>query len=317
MFGGLLIHHQHANTSLQFMDERPVNVGLSLMLEPAFIAAALPLLESGSVNVLEWSFDIGWGPQSLPDWAGALLTEYSDESLLYGHGVTFSPLSGQWTDRQADWLRCFAEECELRSYQHVSEHFGFMTAADFHQSAPLPVPMTEATVRLGQERLKQLKGICNVPVGLENLAFAFGLDDVQRQGEFLDRLLEPVDGFLLLDVHNLFCQQCNFGMTPDALLDSYPLERVRELHISGGSWSESNAEPDRGPVRRDTHDQAVPDGAFAFLQTALGRCPNVELVIFERLGDTIFTTREAEQYVADFHKVCDITGTTSGVRGAT
>jgi uncharacterized protein (UPF0276 family) len=298
-----VIDRQNPVAGALFMEEQPINVGLSLMLEPAFIAAALPLFESDSVDALEWSFDVGWGPQPLPDWADALLEEFSEEGLLYGHGVTFSPLSGQWTDRQADWLRCFRDECERRTYQHVSEHFGFMTAADFHQSAPLPVPMTDATVRLGQSRLRQLKDIYGGRVGLENLAFAFGMDDVRRQGEFLDRLLAPVDGFLLLDVHNLYCQQCNFGLRPGELLDSYPLARVRELHISGGSWSESKAEPDRGAVRRDTHDEAVPDDAFAFLEAALRRCPNVELVIFERLGDTILTAAEAEQYVADFRHV--------------
>ena len=70
----------------------------------------------------------------------------------------------------------------------------------------------------------------------QDLAFAFGEDDVRDQGAFLERLLAPVDGFLLLDLHNLYCQMCNCDRNADELLTTYPLHRVRELHVSGGAW---------------------------------------------------------------------------------
>jgi hypothetical protein len=35
-------------------------VGLSLMMESDFFHAAQPLFEAGEVEVLEWSFDMGW-----------------------------------------------------------------------------------------------------------------------------------------------------------------------------------------------------------------------------------------------------------------
>ena len=47
-------------------------VGLSLMPEPDFAAAAHSLLEAGEVDVLEWSFDVGWATPP-PDWATALI----------------------------------------------------------------------------------------------------------------------------------------------------------------------------------------------------------------------------------------------------
>src|SRR5687767_12232024 len=134
------------------MDSRPL-VGLSLMLEEDFLRAALPLFEGGEVEVLEWSFDVGWSLPALPAWAESLLDDYSRGGRLLGHGVTFSALSGAWTARQAEWLGRLREELSRRSYVHVSEHFGFMTAGDFHRSAPLPVPLTPSSLRLGQERL--------------------------------------------------------------------------------------------------------------------------------------------------------------------
>src|SRR4029453_13258630 len=57
------------------MAERPL-VGLSLMLEEDFLRAALPLFEAGEIEVLEWSFDVGWGLPALPTWADELLACY-------------------------------------------------------------------------------------------------------------------------------------------------------------------------------------------------------------------------------------------------
>jgi len=225
---------------------------------------------------------------------------YGDQGRLLGHGVTFSALSAQWTPRQGWWMEQFRRECGRRPYVHVSEHFGFLSAGSFHEGAPLPVPRAGATLQLGQERLQQLSAAARVPIGLENLAFAFGPRDVHDQGAFLDDLLAPVNGFLLLDLHNIYCQMCNFDVPAQELLDRYPLHRVRELHMSGGSWSH----PAQGgrPVRRDTHDEAVPDELYELLSVALERCPAVRAVILERLGDTV-TAASGEELRHDFRRI--------------
>lgn len=284
---------------------------LSLMIEPDFRAAILPLLEAGEVEALEWSFDIGWGRPNLAPGIAELLDFFASAGRLLGHGVTFSPLSGQWSQRQAQWLDLLRIEMQRRAYQHFTEHFGFMTAGDFHQSAPLPVPRNAKTIELGQQRLQMLAEAAQVPVGLENLAFAFGPQDVQEQGAFLEELLQPVDGFLLLDLHNLYCQACNFDTPGSELMASYPLDRVRELHVSGGSWSESTLEPQRGPIRRDTHDDAVPQDVFALLKHALSVCPNVQYVTMERLGNTMAGDggeASIEQFRADYRRMRAIVG---------
>jgi uncharacterized protein (UPF0276 family) len=269
------------------------------MLEDDFLRAALPLFEAGDVEALEWSFDVGWD-RALPAWADELIGSYSSAGRLLGHGVMFSALSGAWTARQTAWLDRLRQEVQDRSYLHISEHFGFMTAGDFHRSAPLAVPLTESSLRLGQERLRQLQSAGARRVGLENLAFAFGRRDVADQGRFLTELLAPVDGFLLLDLHNLYCQSCNFGIAIEDLLSLYPLERVRELHVSGGSWSRGRAGEQ---IRRDTHDGPVPDEVFAAVELALTRCPSVAAVIFERLGGTFSSAAEEAGFRDDFRRL--------------
>lgn len=274
-------------------------VGLNLHDEDDFRQAAYPLFEANEVEILEYSFDSGWGPAGTPEWQRALIDLYSSQGRLLGHGVTFSPLSGKWEERQERWLQRFSEERRQRTYLHVSEHFGFMTAGNFHDSAPLPVPRTEGALRVGRDRLKRLAEVAEVPVGLENLAFAFGAEDVRGQGAFLEDLLAPVNGFLLLDLHNIYCQVCNFKVDACTLLESYPLARVRELHVSGGTWSH----PGGQPFRRDTHNGPVPDEVFALLAPALERCPNVQAVVYEWMGGTLPSEEHQTQFRNDFRKV--------------
>ncbi len=280
-------------------------VGLSLMLEDDFLRAAYPLFAAGEVEVLEWSFDTGWPPAVIPQWATELIAAFGAENRLLGHGVHYSALSAGTESQQREWLAHFAEEVRKHPYRHVSEHFGFASTRSFHQSAPLPVPLTEATLALGRERLAQLAEVAKVPVGLENLAFAFSLRDVGEQGQFLDALLAPISGFLLLDLHNLYCQAVNFYRTLDELLANYPLHRVRELHVSGGSWSGSLEGESQKPVRRDTHDGPVPPELFEWLPRVLARCPNVEAVILERMGGT-FSPADDDPFRRDFRRLKEV-----------
>ncbi|MCC7537066.1 MAG: DUF692 family protein, partial [Deltaproteobacteria bacterium] len=251
-------------------------VGVSLMLEEDFLGATLPLFEEGAVDVLEWSFDVGWG-RELPAWAQGLLQHFAVSGRLLGHGVSFSPLSARWEEPQRNWLHRAALEVAKLKYRHVSEHFGFMAAGSFTRGSPMPMPVDAAVIRTGRDALSRLAEVTGLPVGLENLALALSSRDVDGQGDHLDALLEPVGGFVVLDLHNLWCQAVNFGRDPVGLLGRYPLGRVRELHVSGGSWSQPSSAEE--PFRRDTHDAAIPDEVHALLPEALASCPHVEAVI--------------------------------------
>lgn len=269
------------------------------MTEPDFVQAALPLFAADEVEVLEWSFDATW-KSGQAAWLDALLSEFSKSNRLLGHGVHFSILSAQWTERHTWWLEQLKRETGERSYRHVSEHFGFMTAGDFHRGAPLPLPKNEDTVQLGRDRFQRLAEAVPCPLGLENLALALTEQDVRDHGHFLEEIISSSDtGFLILDLHNLYCQLHNFRLSWQELLDDYPLTRVRELHVSGGSWGEAPSAPGQ-TIRRDTHDDAVPAEVFSLLEEILPLCPKTVAVIFERLGHTLPDTFSHERFREDF-----------------
>ncbi|RYD95878.1 MAG: DUF692 family protein [Sphingobacteriales bacterium] len=275
--------------------------GIATNLDAAMLSASLPLLEAGKVGGLEWSFDALYARDyQVPDWFHELLLAYSEAQRLVGHGVFFSLFSGRFSAGQQAWLERLRALTAVYQFDHITEHFGFMTGRDFHKGAPLSVPYTANALAIGRDRISRIADAAQCPVGLENLAFAYDLDEVKIQGRFLDELLNPVNGFMILDLHNLYCQLHNFNMDITTLLDLYPLDKVREIHISGGSW-----EPHPGAhlqqVRRDTHDDAVPAAVFELLPIALRRCPNLKFVMLEQLGTALTTPVESTQFQEDFN----------------
>lgn len=275
-------------------------VGLSLMPTEDFRRAAVPLFAEGSVEAVEWGPDVRYAG-GIPDWFVPLLDHYADHGALYAHGVHYSLLSVESHGHHARWLEVMGDALAERRYRHVTEHFGFMVAPGFDRGAPLPLPYLPEVVALGRGRLARLAQVAGVPVGLENLATALSPEDVVHQAAMLVDVLDVVDGFLLLDVHNLWCQAVNWGHDPIRLLESYPLDRVREIHVSGGSWTEEQD----WRWRRDTHDHDVPEPVFDLLGEALGRCPGVEVVIFERMGGTIRDAAEEAGMRVDFRRILE------------
>lgn len=282
-------------------------VGLSLMHEQEFLQAALPLFVNNEVEIVEWSFDTILNEKHKPKWLHDLLKEYSANKRLIGHGVRYSLFDAKWTQRQNAWLKQLETELKRYSYNHITEHFGFMSSKDFHKGAPLPVSLNKTVLRVGHDRIKRLQQTAgNLSIGIENLAFAFSIDDVKRHGEFLHELIKPINGFLILDLHNIYCQAENFKTDFMNIVRSYPLEKVQEIHISGGSWQYSVYSKSIKKVRRDTHDDKVPSALFKVLPEVLKLCPNLKYIILERLGNSLKDEKNKIQFRKDFLKIRSI-----------
>jgi uncharacterized protein (UPF0276 family) len=282
-----------------------IRSAIACNLDADILSASLPLLEEERVEALEWSFDTLFKVKEIPGWFEELLDVFSKEGRLIGHGVFFSLFSGKWLPEQQEWLQHLRNLGKRYTFDHVTEHFGFMTGADFHHGAPLSIPYTAATLAIGRDRLARIYDACGCPVGLENLAFSYSLDEVKKHGAFLEELITPINGFIILDLHNLYCQLHNFDMTFEDLIKLYPLNRVREIHISGGSW-ELSALDSKRRIRRDTHDDTVPAEVFELLQQAIPLCPQLRYVVMEQLGAGLNTPERHEGFYHDFVKMQEI-----------
>lgn len=274
-------------------------------LDAHILQASLPLFEQEKVEAIEWSFDTLFRFNEIPAWFTDLINEFSNHGRLIGHGVYFSLFSGKWSPEQQEWLDKLQKLSEEFHFDHITEHFGFMTGEDFHKGAPIGIPLTSRTLALGKDRLRRIQDACQCPVGLENLAFSYSLDEVRKHGAFLDQLVESVNGFIILDLHNIYCQVHNFDIAFDDIMKLYPLDRAREIHISGGSWEHTPTVPGK-PVRRDTHDESVPEVVFEFLGKAIPKCPNLKFVVLEQLGTALDTHTRQAAFQSDFLRMDSI-----------
>lgn len=289
-----------------------IRVGISLMPSDDFLEAAAPLVERGIVEAVEWSVDFGFAPASTPVWLEGWLDRYERAGELLAHGVELSPLSAVLGEDQRVWLDALTAATRARRYVHLTEHYGFITAGDAIRGTPLPLPPSARALSMGIERIAMLREAASLPIGLENLAFAFGDDDVMQQADFVRALAEGSDAFVLLDLHNLHCQAESFGIPVDRIATRYPLDRVREIHLAGGTRSRSRVDPARRPFVRDTHDGDVPPAVLALLERIVPACPALSHVVLERSDRTLFGEDEQERYRADFERIGEVVRAASG-----
>ena len=103
------------------------------------------------------------------------------------------------------------------------------------------------------------------PLLIENGPVYFDIPgSTMSQAEFIGRLCQQRQGTrLLLDLAHLACTAANTGSDAEALLESLPLERVVEVHLSGYDIGDARA--------WDDHAVPIPRDVFALLDRLLRR----------------------------------------------
>lgn len=167
-----------------------------------------------------------------------------------------------------------------------SEHLGFQTIAGDNDSTleigvPLPMPATVEAVELVAERSATILKRYDVPFLLENPAHYFSElptdPEIGNEYRFLTAFTQKSGCYLLLDLHNLYCNAVNHHFDARDVISSLPMDRVIEIHVAGGSW--------RDGFWMDAHDGRVPEPVWELLEYVLPIAPNVAGVVFELLEE--------------------------------
>jgi uncharacterized protein (UPF0276 family) len=204
------------------------------------------------------------------------------------HGVMYSVGTADPGDepRRARWLEAIAKSHSAFQFEWYTDHLGATTLDGRALMLPMPVPLVDDMADLVRARLSRLQEV--VPeVGLENSVVYHVLGDPLDEPPFLARALDGPGMHLLLDVHNLWTMALDHGFDAQAWLARAPLERVIEIHVSGGSTSDVGWLPEGRTMRLDSHDHGVPEEVWALLEGVVPRCPNLRGVTLERMETTI------------------------------
>ena len=199
--------------------------------------------------------------------------------LLHGVGHPFCNLAEDPVDPWPLWRQAVDRLEPL----WVSEHLSFNRTTGPRarvESAGflLAPPQTPIAVRQAARSIRQFRARLQRPV-----AFETGVNYLRPQpgemsdGEFFAAVSEAADADLLLDLHNLWCNERNGRGSMDAVLDALPLHRVREVHLAGGLQENG--------FWLDAHSGVVPPALMDVTERLLPRLPALGALIFELLPE--------------------------------
>jgi len=104
--------------------------------------------------------------------------------------------------------------------------------------------------------------------------------------DFFARTCERADTGMLLDCAHLAIYQRNHGLDPLTGLDGFPMDRVVEMHVAGGT-----IRTNRGlEYVEDDHTPAVLPETWTIFEHVVPRCPNLRAVVFECERNPLPTT---------------------------
>jgi uncharacterized protein (UPF0276 family) len=155
-----------------------------------------------------------------------------------------------------------------------SEHVAFTRAGGIEIGHLSPLPFTRAAVEVLCRNIAAVRRQIRAPLILENITYTLMLPGAEMsEAEFLGEILERTDCGLLLDVTNLWVNAVNHGEDAMTVLDHLPLDRVVQLHFSGGSWHDG--------VLVDSHSHPAPPEVWTLMDAIVARAP-VRAIVLER-----------------------------------
>ncbi|WP_429256630.1 DUF692 domain-containing protein [Paraburkholderia sp. GAS334] len=116
----------------------------------------------------------------------------------------------------------------------VSEHLCWGATSAGHLNDLLPMPLTDAALDQLSARVSEVQEVIGRPILLENVStYVRFLDDDYGETAFLAELVRRTGCGVLLDVNNLYVNQCNHGEDAIAAMDELPPGMVGEIHLAG------------------------------------------------------------------------------------
>ena len=269
-------------------------LGVGMILLPGLE----PVLEAGQelVDVVEiepqFRRDARTGALELQPDVFAAVQGFPQPKLV--HGVGF-PLGGTRLPTRAE-LGPFVEAIDRLAAPWASEHLSFNVFGRGGDVAGagflLPPVQSEESARLAAANIRAVQEFVPVP-----LAFETGVSYLRpRRGElsdgaFFGRIAEQADCGILLDLHNLWCNERNGRQPVLDVLAELPLERVWEVHLAGGL--------EQGGYWLDAHSGVVPDRLLELAEAVVPALPNLRALMFEVIQDYFLFGEVAQDELLD------------------
>jgi hypothetical protein len=202
---------------------------------------------------------------------GALRERYA----LSVHGVGLSIGGMQPLDREH--LARLKELCDRYQPGSFSEHLAWSSHNGVYFNDLLPLPYTWQTLARVAEHIDEVQTVLGRTMLLENPSTYVGIaESTIPETDFLAEISQRTGCGLLLDINNVFVSANNHAAKPLVYLDSFPLDRVSEIHLGGHDEEMDDA---GAPLLIDTHGSPVANEVWALYAGVIARTGPIATLI--------------------------------------
>jgi hypothetical protein len=159
--------------------------------------------------------------------------------------------------------------CDRYEPASFSEHLAWSSHGGVYLNDLLPLPYTLPTLARVAEHIDTVQTVLGRTMLLENPSSYVRLaKSVIPEVDFLAELSKRTGCELLLDINNVFVSSKNHGVDPLLYLQSFPFDRVKEIHLGG---HDEEADDAGMPLLIDSHGSAVDDAVWTLYARVIGR----------------------------------------------
>jgi len=150
-----------------------------------------------------------------------------------------------------------------------SEHLAWSTHDAGYLNDLLPLPYTAATLERVVSHIGQAQEAMGRQMLLENPSSYLAFDESEfDEPDFIREVARRSGCGLLLDINNVFVSARNLKADPAAYIESYPLERVQEIHLAGHDRSVDGIGEE---LLIDAHGSPVDSAVWDLFERVIGR----------------------------------------------
>jgi len=205
------------------------------------------------------------------------LRRHTRERAVIGHGIGLSLPSAVPLDEGL--LEEVVDSHRDLGYRWYSEHLSMFLVP--HRSIPnaqagmgLPVVLDEETLALVGGKVNRLCEALGTGILLENATVFSSISEPDMsEPAFFNRLHAETGCGMLLDLHNLYANTLNLGLSAEEYLSGLDPEIVVELHLAGGDQLKG--------FHTDSHSRPTPAPVWTWANDWAPRFPNLAAITFE------------------------------------
>lgn len=205
------------------------------------------------------------------------LHRHARERRVIGHGIGLSLPSAMPLDEEL--LEQVATMHRGLQFEWYSEHMSMFlvpgrSVPDAQAGMGLPVPFDEEMLEIVGAKTRLLHQALGRPILLENgTIFSAVPDPDMSEPEFFNRLHADHGCGMLLDLHNLYANTQNLGISAEEYLCALDPQIVVEIHLAGGDWLKGHY--------TDSHSRPTPPGVWELAERWAPRFPNLRALTYE------------------------------------